>query len=125
VRSLGAGSIISFDPQLLLAWAGNLTAELNVVHCHRHWPCDTPAATTRYGVATISRLLEIIGLFCKRALKKRLYSAKETYNFKEPTNRSHPTYDPDVSTHFLKPPQKPRLGQKNTQGLDNHVDKGW
>jgi len=31
-----------------------------------------------YGVATISRLLKIIGLFCKRALWKRLYSAKET-----------------------------------------------
>jgi hypothetical protein len=43
-----------------------------------------------YGVATISRLLQIIGLFCKRALYKRLYSAKETYNLKEPTDRSHP-----------------------------------
>jgi len=32
----------------------------------------------------------MIHLFCKRALEKRLYSAKETYNFKEPTNRSHP-----------------------------------
>jgi len=42
------------------------------------------------GVATISRLLKIVGLFCKRALSKRLYSAKETYNLKEPTNRSHP-----------------------------------
>ena len=31
-----------------------------------------------YGVATISRLLEIIGLFCKRAIIQRLYSAKET-----------------------------------------------
>jgi len=29
-----------------------------------------------YGVATISRILQIIGLFCKRALQKRhLYSA--------------------------------------------------
>jgi len=43
-----------------------------------------------YEVATISRLLQIIGLFCKRALKKRRYSAKETYNLKELTNRSHP-----------------------------------
>ena len=43
-----------------------------------------------YGVASTSRLLKIIGLFCKRALQKRLYSAKETYNLKEPTNRSHP-----------------------------------
>jgi len=43
-----------------------------------------------YGVATISRFLKIVGLFCTRALSKRLYSAKETYHFKEPTNRSHP-----------------------------------
>jgi len=43
-----------------------------------------------YGVATISRLLKIIGLFCKRALYKRLYSAKETWNFEEPTYRSYP-----------------------------------
>jgi len=43
-----------------------------------------------YGVATISRLLKITGLFCKRALWKRRFSAKETYDFKEPTNRSHP-----------------------------------
>jgi len=42
------------------------------------------------GVATISRLFKKIGLFCKRALYKRRYSAKETYYFKEPTNRSHP-----------------------------------
>jgi len=33
-----------------------------------------------YGVATISRLPQNIGLFFKRALRKRLYSAKETYN---------------------------------------------
>ena len=29
-------------------------------------------------MATISRLLKMIGLFCKRALQKRLYSADET-----------------------------------------------
>ena len=43
-----------------------------------------------YGVDTISRLLKITGLFCKRALQKRRYSAKQTYNFREPTDRSHP-----------------------------------
>ena len=43
-----------------------------------------------YGVASISKLLKIIGLFCKRALSKRRYSANETYNFEEPTHRSHP-----------------------------------
>jgi len=43
-----------------------------------------------YGVALVSRLLKIIGLFCKKDLEKRLYSAKETYNLKEPTNHGHP-----------------------------------
>ena len=43
-----------------------------------------------YGVALVSRIDEMIGLFCKRALQKRQYSAKETYNFIDPTNRSHP-----------------------------------
>ena len=33
-------------------------------------------------------LLKIIGLFCKRALLKRRYSAKETYNLKELANCS-------------------------------------
>ena len=32
---------------------------------------------------------KIVGLFWKRDLQKRLYSAKETYNLKEPTNHSH------------------------------------
>ena len=36
---------------------------------------------TAYGLATISRLLKTIGLFCKRALPNRRYSAKETDNF--------------------------------------------
>ena len=49
----------------------------------------SPSDTPEYGVAT-SRLFQILGLFCKRAPLKRWYSAKETYNFKEPTNRSHP-----------------------------------
>ena len=43
-----------------------------------------------YGVATISRLLQNIGLFCKRALQKRRYSANETCNLVEPTTCSHP-----------------------------------
>jgi len=48
-----------------------------------------------YGVATMNRLLRIIGLLCRRALEKRLYSAKETYILKEPTNCSHPIYKID------------------------------
>ena len=44
----------------------------------------------KYEVASISRIDQIKGLFCKRDLQKRLHSAKETYNFIDPTNRSHP-----------------------------------
>jgi len=43
-----------------------------------------------YGVAATSRLHKIISLFCKRDLSNTRYSAKETCNFKEPTNRSQP-----------------------------------
>jgi len=45
-----------------------------------------------YGVAVVSRIDKIIGLFCKRDLSKRRYSAKETYNFIDPTDRSHPIH---------------------------------
>jgi len=43
-----------------------------------------------YGVATSSRLLKIMGLFCRISSLLKGSFAKETYNFKEPTNRSHP-----------------------------------
>ena len=41
-----------------------------------------------YGVAMVRRLLQNIGLFCRSSL---LYGsfAKESYNFKGPTNHSH------------------------------------
>ena len=45
---------------------------------------DTP-----YGVATISRLLRIIGLFCRIQSLLQGSFAKETYHCKEPTNCSH------------------------------------
>ena len=40
-------------------------------------------------VATISRLLKIIGLFCRILSLLQGSSARETNNFKEPTNHSH------------------------------------
>ena len=43
-----------------------------------------------YGEASVSRIDKIIGLFCKRALQKTRYSAEETYNYIDPTDRSHP-----------------------------------
>jgi len=45
-----------------------------------------------YGVATISRLLKIIGLFCRICSHLQGPFAKETYHFKEPTNRSQPIW---------------------------------
>ena len=45
-----------------------------------------------YGVATVSRIDKIIGRFC-RILSLLFGSfAKETYNFIDPTNQSHPTF---------------------------------
>ena len=50
---------------------------------------DDRASYTRYGVALISRIDQIRGLFYKRALQNRRYSAKEIYILREPTVRSH------------------------------------
>ena len=43
-----------------------------------------------YRVATISKLLKIMFIFCR--IQSLLWGpfAKETYNLKEPTHRSHP-----------------------------------
>jgi len=60
-----------------------------VLASHVHSGC---LGCVTYGVATISRLLKTISHFCKRALSKRRYYAKETYNFQEPTNHSHPIF---------------------------------
>jgi len=51
----------------------------------------------------ISRLLKIIGLFCKRALQKRPIFSKETCYFKEPTNRSNLIYKTTLHKKSLYP----------------------
>jgi len=53
-----------------------------------------------YGVASVSRIDKLEGLFCKRAPKKRLYAAKETCSFIDPTNWSHPIYTYLFETPF-------------------------
>ena len=65
--------------------------------------------TDSYGVALVSRIDKIIGLFCKRALQKRQYSAKETYNFIDPTHRSHPIPECTVSS-----PKKERKKERKS-----------
>ena len=53
-----------------------------------------------YGVASISRLLKIVGLACGIWSLLQGPFAKETYHFKEPTNRSHPIRK--VSLHAFR-----------------------
>jgi len=53
----------------------------------------------RYVVATMSRMLKNIGLFCKRDLQKRPIFCKEIYIFKHPTNRSHPISESMMTMH--------------------------
>jgi len=53
-------------------------------------PAQYTICTIYYGVASTRRLLKIVGLFWKRTLQKRRYSAKETYDLIDPTDRSHP-----------------------------------
>ena len=52
-----------------------------------------------YGVATISRLLKIIDLFCRISSLLWGSFAKETYNFKAPTSHSHPPHKTCDSTY--------------------------
>ena len=44
-----------------------------------------------YGVATISRINKMIGLFCRLLALLKGSFAKETCNFIDPTKQSHPT----------------------------------
>ena len=53
-----------------------------------------------------SRHLQKIWLFCKTALLKRLYFAKETYNSKEPTNRIHPVAHSHTPYSHTRPTAK-------------------
>ena len=53
-------------------------------HCNTLQIYCMRCSLSTYGVLTISRLLKIIGLFCKGALLNWLHSAKETCKFKEP-----------------------------------------
>jgi len=51
------------------------------------------------------------GLFRKRALQKRLCCAKETYNFKEPTNRNPHTFQ-NTQKRGKKTKRGTRLGEQ-------------
>ena len=52
----------------------------------------TYACNTHYGVATVSRIDKVIGLFCRIASLLQGSFAKEAYNLIDLTNQSHPVY---------------------------------
>jgi len=54
------------------------------------WTHVSHSVPRSYGVATVRRIDKIVGLFCKRALQKRQYSAKETYDLIDPPDGNHP-----------------------------------
>ena len=93
------------DAFICVTWLINVR---DMTHLHVWRACDMTLCW--FAVASIRRLLKIIGLFCKRALYKRRYSAKETYHFKEPTNRSHPiVLSPEASWRRVFHPYTPLL----------------
>ena len=52
------------------------------------FPCVYFTLHSLFLVSVCQYTYKTIGLFCKRALQKRRYSAKETYNFMDPTNQA-------------------------------------
>ena len=47
-----------------------------------------------YGAARVSRIDKTIGLLCRIASLLQVFFAIQTYNFIDPTNRSHPIVPP-------------------------------
>ena len=80
--------------------------------------------TAYYGVATISKLIKITVLFCR--ISSLLWGSftKETYDFKQPTNRSHPIIEAHMTqhnTHTQAP--APRYHTRKERG-EIHGDRG-
>ena len=75
-----------------------------------------------YGVASISRLLKMVGLFCRISSLLQGSFAEETYDFKKPTNRSHPIYQKGpmyMSKEIQINKLKGKMGAFTTQSLPN------
>ena len=58
-------------------------------HTAAHYNTQTDTYTS-YGVATVSRIDKIVGIFCRISSHLQGLCAKKTYNFIDPTNCSHP-----------------------------------
>ena len=78
-----------------------------------------------YGVTLVSGIDKITGLFFKRALEKRLYSAKETYDFIDPTLRSHPIHRFTHIINFTSLLQKSPVKQTIFFKRDLYFDRSY
>jgi len=85
-------------PPMVFMWMRHVTDSIHVnvdessmAHMTHTWMRHA-FAQMAYVVATISRLLRMIGLFCRRSSLLLGSVAKETYSFKEPTTHSHPIH---------------------------------
>ena len=63
-----------------------LTLHAQVARGEKSGAAQNHFSKISFGVASVSRIDKIVGLFCKRALSNRQYSAEETYNSIDPTN---------------------------------------
>ena len=114
---------VIYGRMLCIIWS-YLTIPLVPVHCYvqrmigRREVSESTRSIRWYGVASVSRIDKIIGLFCKRALTKRRYSAKVTWSLIDPTDRRHPISINNMCCHtwyvlsfvsFVPSPMKRRL----------------
>jgi len=73
-------------------WIMRVTGRMHMCDTKHSYVWYTMHSYVWYGVATISKLLKIIGLFCRISSLLWGSFAKETYNCKEPTNRRYPIW---------------------------------
>jgi len=81
-----------FFLDIVIHWSTRHTSftgkEIKKLRKDRNEMCEVLGRGCWYGLASVRRIDKSIGLFCKRALYKRRYSAKETYNLIDPSERN-------------------------------------
>ena len=85
---------LQWDTSLWLQWDTIKVQTSCIPTAYRYaWACACACVVLGgYGVVLVSRIDKIIRLFCKRDPHKRRYCAKETCNFIDPTDCSHPIW---------------------------------